>query len=86
MRTPMPRHSGGTLSLSLRDVDARLDREHHARLERARLAAEVVVADVVHVHAEPVAGLVHEERLVRLVLHELLDLALEEPELHEAAS
>src|SRR5882757_33494 len=44
-----------------RDVQARLDRHHHAGLERARLAIQLVAADVVHVHAEPVAGAVHIE-------------------------
>src|SRR5687768_17863382 len=41
------------LVVVLRDVDTGLDREDHALLELARLATDVVVADVVHVHAEP---------------------------------
>ena len=44
-----------------RDVDAGLDGHHHARLQHAPLVADLVVADVVHIHAEPVAGPVHEE-------------------------
>src|SRR5512141_942352 len=44
-----------------RDVDARLDRQHHAGLEHPPLVADLVVADVVHVHAQPMAGAMHEE-------------------------
>src|SRR5690349_11997928 len=47
------------------DVDARLDGERHARFEHAPLVADLVVADVVHVHAQPMAGAVHEVLLVR---------------------
>src|SRR5262245_26661503 len=46
------------------DVDPGLDREDHAGLEGAGLPAHAVVADIVHVHAEPVPGAVHEELAV----------------------
>ena len=46
------------------DVQAGLDGEDHAGLERARGAVEAIVADVVHVHAEPVSGAVHVELTV----------------------
>src|SRR5471032_2002058 len=55
-----PRHAAGAGG----DVNARLDRQHHAGLEHAPFIADLVVADVVHVHTEPVAGAVHEELLV----------------------
>src|SRR5262245_23315276 len=50
-----------------RDIDPRLDREAHAWLEHSPLVADLVVAHVVNVHAEPVAGAVHEEAPVRTV-------------------
>ena len=67
MRTPMPRYASGTPSRSVREVEAGLDGEHHAGLERPRARRRVVGADVVHVHAEPVAGAVHVERPVGAV-------------------
>ena len=44
MRTPMPRQRASTRSSSGGDVEAGLDRQHHARLERARLLVGVVGA------------------------------------------
>src|SRR5699024_3912064 len=46
-----------------RNVDARLDRQHHARLEQPRLPVDAVIAHVVHVQAKPVPGLVRKEPL-----------------------
>ena len=54
-----------------RDVDAGLDGQAHAGLEHAPLVADLVVADVVHVHAEPVTGAMHVEVPVGAVLDEL---------------
>src|SRR5258706_4471101 len=42
-------------------VTARLDRQHHARLEREPGAIALVVARVMHIHAQPVSGAVHVE-------------------------
>ena len=53
------------------DVEAGLDGEHHAGLERARRVALLVEADVMDVHAEPVAGAVHVHRLVEFLLLDL---------------
>ena len=64
MRTPMFQKRFGTLSRRA-DVEARLDGEHHAGLQLARTCPSMhVVAGVVHVQAEPVAGAVHVELLV----------------------
>ena len=60
---PMPR-SAAARPGARRDVEARLDRQHHPRLQHPPLLAELVVADVVHVHAQPVAGAVHVELAV----------------------
>ena len=73
MRTPMPCHAGVDVLEVVGDVEAGLDGEHHAGLERARgVAAALVEADVVHVHAEPVAGAVHVHRLVELLLDDFV--------------
>src|SRR5512135_1692263 len=51
------------------DVEARLDREDHARLERPRPAALVAVSPaVVHVEAEPVRRVVEGEALRGVLL------------------
>ena len=47
------------------DVDARLDGEHHARFQHAPFAADLVVADIMHVEAEPVPGAMAEKLQVR---------------------
>src|SRR6185437_825553 len=47
-----------------RHVDARLHRHHHAGLQHARGAGYAVVAHIVHVETQPVAGLGGEETLV----------------------
>src|SRR5215831_16603343 len=49
------------------EVEAGLDGEHHTGLEHARLPVDPVVADVVHVHAEPVPSAVHVE--LAIVVH-----------------
>src|SRR2546429_4295710 len=48
------------------------------------LIAYLVVADVVHVQAEPVTRTVHEEAPVGAAANERGDPTLEEPELHES--
>src|SRR5688572_18117732 len=67
-----------------RDVDAGLDGQRHAGLEHAPLVADLVVTDVVHVHAQPMAGAVHEELAIRARRFELGNLALEQTQLHQA--
>ena len=74
----MPRHFAATLVSSGDDVQAGLDGEHHARFEQARFAVDAVVADVVHVQAEPVPGLVPVEAPVAAVGDVLLQRALEQ--------
>src|SRR5579862_744286 len=67
-----------------RDIDARLDRERHPRLEDAPLIADPVVADVVNVHPEPMAGAMHEEALVGAFALERRHATFEKTELHES--
>ena len=47
-----------------RDVEAGFDGDDHAGFEDARFVVDAIVADIVHVEPEPVAGLVHVEALV----------------------
>src|SRR3990167_1911867 len=54
-------------------VEAGLDGQDHAGLEPARLPLDLVGADVVDVHAEPVPGAVHEELAVVVHRERLLD-------------
>ena len=69
MRTPMPRYSAGHREVVGLEVEARLDREHHARLELAVLVDLAAgLRAVVHVEAEHVARAVHHVALVELVL------------------
>src|SRR5438132_895622 len=67
-----------------RNIDARLDRHGHARLEHPPFVADLVVTDVVHVHAEPVTRAVHEEAPVRALALELCHATPQQPELHQA--
>src|SRR3954468_7182816 len=60
------------------NVDARLDGEPHAGFEHAPLVADLVVTHVMHVHAQPMAGAVHEEFPVGAGLLELGHAALEQ--------
>src|SRR6266581_5848311 len=57
------------------NVAAWFDRQHHARLELAPLPATLVFADVMHIHAEPVAGAMHEKALVGFRLKDAVDAA-----------
>ena len=84
MRTPMPHHSRRTSLLPGGDVDAGLDGGDHARLQQPPLVADLVLADVVHVHAEPMPDAVHEEPAVGAVLDQFRHAALQQAEAHEA--
>ena len=76
---------GRDLLLVGSDVEARLDRQDHARLEEPPLPLRVVVAaPVVDVHPEPVRGAVHVEAGEVPLLDHLLPLPGEEPQLEEA--
>src|SRR5687768_5658686 len=65
------------------DVDAGFDGKRHAGLQHAPLLADLVVADVVHVHAEPVTGAMHEEATISALLDQRRHLAFEDAELHQ---
>ncbi len=67
-----------------RDVDARLHGQHHAGLQHAPLAADLVVADVVHVEPQPVPGTVHVEGAVGGELDQLAGLAVQQPQVAQA--
>src|SRR5258708_1371195 len=59
--------AGGT------DIEAGLDRQHHARREAAPLSRTLVIAGIVHVEAQPVPGAVHIEALVGFLLEDLVE-------------
>lgn len=58
-------------------VQARFDGEHHARLEQPRFAGQAVFAHIVHVQAQPVAGLVPVETAVLSAGDVLFQFALD---------
>src|SRR5690606_37037143 len=66
------------------DVAAGLDGQHHALGERAPVAAELVFAGVVHIHAQPVAGAVHVEAAVVAVFQHAVQAAIDEAEVEHA--
>src|SRR4029079_8175414 len=66
-----------------RNVDAGLDRQRHAGLQDAPLLADLVVADIVHIHPEPVTCAMHEEAPVCTLFDHRRHLALEDAELDQ---
>src|SRR2546428_13866727 len=74
---------GHALALGV-DVEPGLDGEDHAGLERARGALHPVVADVVHVHAEPVAGAVQVELAIVVHGQRVGDAARQQREVDQA--
>src|SRR6185369_3939874 len=58
--------------LDIRHALRRLDRDHHARRERAPFSGALVVARIVHVQAKPVAGAVHVKALVGFFFQRLV--------------
>lgn len=65
------------------DVDARLDGQRHADFQHAPFAADLVLADVMYIHAQPVAGAVHVKRLIGFAGDQFVDLALQQTEFHQ---
>src|SRR3546814_12298371 len=63
------------------NVEARLDRHHHAGFEFSIRTVELVTADIVHIHAQPVAGAMRVELALLAGLDQLLDITLEQAEL-----
>src|SRR6478735_8758361 len=61
----------------------RAGRDVDAGFEDAPLVADLVVTNVMHVHAKPVAGAMHEVFSIGTRLFELGELALEQPELEQ---
>src|SRR6266403_1501170 len=70
--------AGGT------DIEAGLDRQHHARREAAPLSRTLVIAGIVHVEAQPVPGAVHIEALVGFLLEDLVERSGKKPEVEHA--
>src|SRR6266480_2478435 len=66
------------------DVEAGLDRQHHARREAAPLSRALVIAGIVHVEAQPVPGAVHIEALVGFLLEDLVERSGNELEVEHA--
>src|ERR1700694_1454709 len=58
------------------NVNPRLDGEHHPRLQYPPLAADFVIADVMHVQTQPMPGAMTEELKVFLIFDECGGLAL----------
>jgi hypothetical protein len=71
------------LLVSGRHVQSRLDGHDHAGLEHPPLAPDLVVADVVHIHAQPVTGAVHVELAVAPLLDDGAGAPLDESERHQ---
>ena len=55
------------------DVEPGLDREYHAGLQLPVFAIDPVDPHIVHVEAEPMAGVVHVEPSLGLVRDQLID-------------
>ena len=67
---PMFQNSFGILRRGP-NVDSRFDGQRHARLQHAPLAADFVVAHIVHIQPEPMAGAMIEKRQVGLLLDQI---------------
>ena len=50
----------------LRDIETGFDRQYHARFKSAPRSVDFIVPDIMHIHPQPVSGLVHIKRLVFL--------------------
>src|SRR5438309_4864949 len=70
--------AGGT------DIEAGLDRQHHARREAAPLSRALVIAGIVHVEPQPVPGAVHIEALVGFLLEDLVERSGNKPQVEHA--
>jgi hypothetical protein len=78
---PALRHPAHTLG----DVYAGLHGQRHARLEHPPGVGNLVVTDIVDVHAEPVARAMHEELLVAATAHDAGRGAVQQPEAAQPA-
>src|SRR5471032_1686066 len=67
-----------------RNVQAWFHGDHHARLQCPGAIDGAVMADIVYVQPQPVGQTVHEERAMRLLAVELLDVAMQDPKLHQS--
>src|SRR5690554_4085756 len=65
------------------DVDPRLPGHHHARFQHPPFAADPVLADIVHIHAQPVTGAVHVEGAVATAGDERLGIARQQTQFHQ---
>ena len=65
------------------DIQARLHRQHHARLQHHGVLAEAVGAHVVDIEAQPVAGAVHVQVPVGALLDDAVRLAAQQAQLQQ---
>ena len=66
-----------------RNVQPRLNGQSHARLQQAPFIIDFIVTDIMHIHAQPVAGAVHIIFRVIAIFDQLRQFALEQAELEQ---
>src|SRR5688572_8600068 len=67
-------------------INPGLDGQRHAGLEHSPLLTHFVVANVMHIHSQPMAGAMHEEGAIRAITNEIRDFPLQQTKLHQALS
>ena len=68
----------------MRNIQTRLHGQHHAGFEQPPPVINLVVTDIMHVHAQPVAGAVHIVFHIGAILDQLRRFALEQAKLDHA--
>ena len=68
------------------NVNARLDGHGHADFQLAPFTADLVLANIVHIHAQPVTGAVHVKRFVSLGGNQLVHITAEQTQLNQPGS
>ena len=67
-----------------RNINARLHRQRHTRLQHTPHIADLVVTDIMHVHSQPMASAMHEEATVGAVLDQRAELPFEQTEFYQS--
>ena len=65
------------------DIQPRLHRQGHARLQLTPLILNPVITHIVNVQAQPVARAMHEETAVALGFHQLVELTVKQPQIQQ---
>ena len=66
------------------NIDTRLHGQGHAHFQHAPFTAHFVLAHIMHIHAQPVAGTVHVEGAVGFAGDQFVNVTLQQPQLHQA--